>query len=254
MQQTHRVSEILVVDDGSTDGTGQLFKSQNSAIRFIPLGCNYGAQHARNVGIKHSRGDWIAFLDSDDEWLPVRVERAIEVAGSTGCEISYCAFFRQTGVNDRRVHPLPQFQGNIYVELLKQSFTTFPGLFVKRTCFEKAGYLDESIISWQEWDTSINLARLYSFAAIPEPLFTWHWHDMPTISKDLDRDAKGYLQVVEKHRPEILSRVGKHVMIGHYLKVAQKYIAIGDKHQAKWIKTKVETLLEHSIPRGNTSP
>ena len=73
LAQTHPADEIIAVDDGSTDDTGQILRSYGRQLRYIGQE-NGGAGAARNTGIKAARGEWIAFLDADDEWLPEKLK------------------------------------------------------------------------------------------------------------------------------------------------------------------------------------
>ena len=85
VNQTHPVDEIIIVDDCSTDNTEQVVAQMQKVcgkIRYVRLRQNGGGQVARNEGIRQASGKWIAFLDSDDEWLPERVDLCLEVARS----------------------------------------------------------------------------------------------------------------------------------------------------------------------------
>lgn len=72
--QTESSYEVIVIDDGSTDGTTEWLHSSHPQVRVIQLSDNQGAAAARNVGIRQAKGQWIAFLDSDDQWLPDYLE------------------------------------------------------------------------------------------------------------------------------------------------------------------------------------
>ena len=74
LSQTYNNYEIIVVDDGSDDGTGEIIESFNKRVRFFRIP-HSGVSKARNTGIEKAKGDWISFLDSDDYWLPQKLEK-----------------------------------------------------------------------------------------------------------------------------------------------------------------------------------
>ena len=254
--QNRPVDEIIVVDDGSTDDTYQIIQSyqaQYPTVKYIRLNQNGGAQKARNVGIRSAKSEWISFLDSDDEWLPHRTEKAMEKASFGKVSAIYCDSIRQLLNGERHTMGTSEsaHEGYIYNEILKKPFTTFPGLFVRKSCFEKIHFLDEFIISWQEWDTSIRLAKYYEFGFINEPLFIWHWHNDETISKDVYRDAQGYYQIVEKHRDEIINHLGYESLLKHYITIANKFIEVKASHELSDVKTKMKDCMSKIENRIN---
>lgn len=228
LNQTYQDFEIVVVDDASKDNTEEVVKSFNGEkIIYLRHKNNRGAQAARNTGIKAAKGGWIAFLDSDDEWLPQRLEVGLSLAHKTGVSVVHSeCYIKSSNDNELKIYGIPHKSGNIYEDLLRHPGPMFQGLLVKRECLERIGYLDEAIISYQEWDTAIRLARYYKFGFVEKPLFIYHRHEDETISKDRKRDADGWAQIVEKNCKDILEIAGKKALQRHYIILAGKYYSV----------------------------
>jgi len=105
----------------------------------------------------------------------------------------------------------------------------FQGVLATKEAFEKIGYLDEQIVSWQEWDTAIRLAKHYPFGFVAEPTFVYDCRGTDTISKNILRDALGYEQIVRKHILAILLHAGPRALAWHYQSVASRYQMAGDQ-------------------------
>jgi len=243
LKQTHPVHEIFIVDDCSTDNTVHIiqeFVKHDSRIKLLRHERNKGAQAARNTGIRNATGEWIAFLDSDDEWLPNRLQAGFDLQKREGFKVihSECYITEITEGKDitHRNMDIPSLSGNIYKELLKYPFPMFQGLLVKCECLERIGYLDEAIISFQEWDTSIRLARHYEFGFVPEPLFIYH--------RCHCKDAEGYYQIVEKHADEIIKYAGTEALMNHYMITLEKYKALTAYEKFQQVKVKLKALID----------
>ena len=236
LAQTYADFEAIVVDDGSTDDTVRVverYARKDSRIRLIQHERRKGAQAARNTGIVAAFGKWIAFLDSDDEWLRDSLALRLQLAEKRGLPVvhSECYVASEESTEMRRFGA-PALQGWIYQDLLRKTGTVFPSLLVLKECLKQIGYLDETILAYQEWDTSIRLAKHYQFGFVSEPTFLYDCRHVDTISKDLLREAKGYEQVFTKHLWPILRFLGSGAVTWHYQTVARLYFEAGDTESA----------------------
>ena len=237
LAQTYADLEAIVVDDGSTDDTARVVEAyarEDSRIRLIAHEERKGAQAARNTGIFAATGQWIAFLDSDDEWLHDSLALRLQLAekGRLSVVHSECYVVNQ-GSTELRRFGHPSLQGWVYQALLRKSGTLFPSLLVSRECLQRIGYLDESILAYQEWETSIRLAKYYQFGFVPEPTFIYDCRHVDTISKNVFREAKGYEQVFTKHFWSIFRLLGPRALGRHCQIAADFYLQAKDEENAR---------------------
>jgi glycosyltransferase involved in cell wall biosynthesis len=215
LEQTYAPNEVLVVDDRSTDNTIAVVEAiGDPRIRVIKQERNAGAQAARNRGITEARNEWIALHDSDDEWMPNKLELQVKELEKTGFDpltVVHCnciQYFEATG--ERRLWELP-FSGddNAYSTILREPGPMFQGMLTSKTALQKIGLLDEAVPSYQEWDTAIRLARYCRFIHIQEPLFVYYFHKGETISKGFNSTINGYHFNRLKHKQETIRVLGQ---------------------------------------------
>jgi glycosyltransferase involved in cell wall biosynthesis len=236
LNQTYQDWEAVIVDDGSTDNTREIVRDyarSDSRMRLIEHQHQKGAQAARNTGIRNARGAWIAFLDSDDRWLPHSLEARLRLLqkGLHHVVHSDC-YMLSSGSNNLERFGVPPMQGQVYTELLRRSGPMFPALLVLKRALTAINYLDENIGAYQEWDTAIRLAKHFSFEFVAEPTFIYDCRHANTISKDSLREAVGYEQIVNKHRWSMLCHLGPRGLAHHYQRAAFFYLKVNQEDRA----------------------
>ncbi len=228
VQQTLPPMEVIVVDDCSSDNTVSMVQGLGyPSVRVVVLEQNSGAQAARNRGIREAHGEWIAFQDSDDEWIKNKLEIQYHYNLTNGLNVSYTNAWIHKD-QSRWLYDMPDYSMDTYKCLLAKYGPMFPSLLVRRQCLVEIGFLDECVPSYQEWDTSIRLARRNNFGFINQPLFVYHLHQGETISKDVAREALGVSYIAQKHREEIVRVAGAAVYRRHCLDIAERFRRAGN--------------------------
>lgn len=238
LNQTYQNFEIIVVDDCSIDNTVEVAgKIKDDRIKIFSLDKNSGAQVARNKGIKEADSEWITFLDSDDEYLPNKLELQIKELEKNKFD-KYIVVHGNCNTleyksNKESYWQLPLVEDESYKKLLSHPAPVFPAILTSKKALEEVGYLDENVPSYQEWETSIRLAKLCKFIHIQKPLFIYHLHSGETISKDLFRDFIGYQYILDKYKDEIIKECGDIVWQNHlkiqYNKILNENIFVLNK-------------------------
>jgi glycosyltransferase involved in cell wall biosynthesis len=182
LAQTLPVDEIIVVDDGSTDDTSEcVSRRYGPSVRVIKQE-NAGCAAARNRGISEARGEWIAFLDSDDVWLPTKIERQIEAITSLDGEFGVCftdTYFsgdkenRLTAFEDAGFREAPRLgvldEPTKYIVAQREPFYT-PALMIRRSYFAEIGEFDESQFIRSDTDLFFRLSLRVRFCFVGEAL------------------------------------------------------------------------------------
>ncbi|MBR6061402.1 MAG: glycosyltransferase family 2 protein, partial [Spirochaetales bacterium] len=219
LQQTNQNFEIILVDDHSTDNSVnviQKFTDNDDRIKLILQNEEkHGAQAARNTGIMNAQYDWIMFNDSDDIWLPNKIEKEYEFLKqySFNPKIVIYSDCNTANVNtgEKKYWALPHIsENNSYKDLLIQSAPMFQSLVCTKQHLEEIGMLDETVPSYQEWDTSIRLAKNGLFVHIQEPLFDYYIGASDAISKSVEKDFIGRCNIYNKFKDEIIKIHGKN--------------------------------------------
>ncbi len=239
LAQTYSSVEIIVVDDGSTDATQEAVRRFGDRVRYLRQS-NQGGAAARNQGISAARGDWVAFLDQDDLWLPEKLERQAAVflaepstvvcftrwshIDDQGNPMMHGSTAERDGLLDsvsRQARPL----AGGAVLLPEQPFTvalvkrclvnSCSGVVARKSVLAEVGGFDAGLRGPDDWDLWMRLAVRHPFAYIPEALYQYRHHARQHTQRGGTQMLSGLLTVMERwlRSPEICGRAGRRTIL-----------------------------------------
>lgn len=179
LEQTYRNIEVIVVDDGSTDQTEVVVGGiDDPRLRYVKLEENKGANYARNVGINNAAGDYIAFNDSDDLWLPEKLEKQMKLMRLEDNEQLGCVYCAVTKYQNGKILTIaPNMEkvgenaiGNLRDYMLGHMFISTQSLLVKKSVLEDVGGFREELKRLQDWELLLRISGKYKFTLVQENL------------------------------------------------------------------------------------
>ena len=185
LAQTRPPEEIIVVDDGSVDNTADILKSFGDKVKYIRQE-NAGASCARNTGINAAAGNWIAFLDADDEWLPKKLELQTNALGQNPDAVWCTGNFyrclcdqkrRALDINTAKITPLVKTDGSMdfFKAFLRDAYGCTDTVIVKKDVLLEAGRFYPSQTLFDDMDLWLRIAYLYpEIIFVNEPLAVYH--------------------------------------------------------------------------------
>ncbi len=239
LNQTFQDFEIIVVDDGSTDSLDKAIQPFIDKIILLKQE-NRGAAAARNTGVQHSSGEFIAFLDADDTWLPEKLALQLPLFDDqdVGVVFGNVQFYYRKVLQKKTYFNLNKPErGFVFEPLFANDFVPFLSVLVRRKLVEEIGFFDESIRNVEDYDFLLRLAKICKFEYVDAPVAIYQLSEKQ-ISKNFVQAATALLSLKEQcyHlnktalqnvNPKILERG----LFNKYLKLTLCYIReeqIGD--------------------------
>ncbi|HSF14643.1 MAG TPA: glycosyltransferase [Vicinamibacteria bacterium] len=217
--QTVAPAEIIVVDDGSTDGSVERIRAQFPRVRVLRQS-NRGVSAARNAGIRASSGELVAFLDSDDEWLPRKLERQLGALAA-----SPDAFLCHTNEiwirNGRRVNPMKKHRkhgGDIFEKSLPLCIISPSSTLVSRRVIDTVGYFDESLPACEDYDLWLRVTARHPVLFVDENLIVKYGGHPDQLSRRYPAMDRFRIRAIEK-------LLAEHVLDERKRKAAETMLA-----------------------------
>ena len=187
LKQTFKPFEIIVVDDGSSDNTSAFIKNNYKSVKLIKQK-NLGVSKARNVGIKNSSGDWIALLDSDDEWkknkLEVQIKSLSEYDYYSVCHTNEIWIRNGTRVNQKKRHQ--KYGGNIFDKCLDICRISPSSIIFQKNIINEVGWFDENLSICEDYDLWLRITANFKILFIDKPLIIKYGGHSDQLSKSVN--------------------------------------------------------------------
>lgn len=199
LAQTFKATEIIVINDGSVDETATVLDMQYAGRVRVITQSNQGIAAARNAGIRAAGGRYIAFLDSDDRWLPEKLAKQVSyleahpAVGLLATHLWEC----EVGSEQTRIVSPPAFPRGFHDLLRGPNFVQTSTVMVRRECLELVGLFDPELPTLEDWELWLRIARRFAIACLPDVLCEHRYHPHNT-TKDMAAVYHGLWQFYAK--------------------------------------------------------
>lgn len=201
--QSHQNFEIIIIDDFSTDDTVEVVSQmKDDRIIFLKHDINKGGSEARNTGIKRATGRFIGFLDSDDQWLPDKLEKQLKLFENqpdVGVIYTGVQVVNENNQPTRKI--VPEYRGDILPKLFESNcIDTTSSVLIKKEVLDQVQGFDSGLPSCQDWDLYIRLAQVTKFDFVKESMVLFYHHSGERITTNKQSVLNGHLSIFEKYK------------------------------------------------------
>ncbi len=250
--QTHAEWEAICIDDASTDDTvARVAALDDPRIRVIRLDHNSGPARARNLGIAAAKGEFVAFLDADDEWLADKLARQVGLFEADSGLALVVTDMRVTTVDGRAGSSVytrqPPVSGvEAWKTLLASSFIATSAVMTRRALLDQVGGFDPDLVTGEDQDLFIRLALAGRLHAIPDKLAVYHWMPRSYSTGHAARQAADVIAMVRRHLQRLGNRISpaeRRAILGRrYERLGANLIESGAPLRGAWLMLRAAAL------------
>jgi len=214
LRQTFTDYEIIVVDDGSTDNTKEIIDNNFPQVRYYYLP-HRGVSRARNYGIQRARGEFIAFLDADDLWLPEKLEKQIGVFNADQelmLVFTEHRFFDSNGIREATFSKKERLMtGDIVKNIFLYSHVALPTVMVRKNVFQEIGYFEENLNVAEDDNLWIRIALKFRIHLLDEVLVHCRMteNSLSRITSNVVTGVLKNVELIENKYPDLRKRLGR---------------------------------------------
>lgn len=232
--QTYPVCEIIVVDDGSTDGTVEVAQSaaqKDPKIRVLKRS-HGGANRARNAGIAEAAGEWIAFLDSDDQFEPQKIDKQMRALDQYPSVVGVFTGLRHMDPDGERIF-IPRDNPSLFDLRCSNVLSSTSSALIRSDVLKAIGGFDPDLESCQDWELWFRLRRAGPITVVQEPLVRLDTGPHARITNDLEKVSRGHQAVFDRLGSGVEGAYRKNVVKSmHRLVLADVFLRNGRSREA----------------------